>query len=142
MSDRIKIEVVRKVGTPEGWDFEDNPTLRRIIEWALNESLENFTHKVLKATCKASKIDVTEADNIWVRVGYSTEPKCGFCYRQKGTRVAEMPDIFAGWANDVRDFAETIAHEGLHALGWGEKMIEEKAVKIAASVLKSGVDNG
>lgn len=138
MNEGIKAEVVRKIEAPEGWDFEDNPTLRRIIEWTLNEPLENFIHRVLRATCKASRIDVTEADNIWVRVGYSTEPKCGFCYRRGGTRVAEMPDIFAGWANDARDFAETIAHEGLHAFGWGEKMIEEKAVKIAASVLKSG----
>jgi len=135
----LKIEVVKQVDADNGagWTYMENPQLRRIIEWALQEPLEGFVHRLLVKTCCEIGEDVSEAENFWVSVVYSGEPKLGFCYhrnRETG-ELGVMPDLRVGFANDVSDFAESIVHEALHALGWGEQVVEAKAVEIVRNLL-------
>lgn len=133
----LKVDVVRRVDTATDWKYEENPLLRRIIEWVLQEPLEDFVRRILAETCRRIGKSESEAKNFWVRVVRSDEPKLGFCYhrnRETG-KLGAIPDMHVGFANDVLDLAESIVHEALHALGWSEEVTEEKAKEIAAEVV-------
>lgn len=132
----FRVEVVRRVDTNDSWDFEENSVLRKIIEWVLQESLESFVYKLLIKTCREIGKDEKEADNFWARVKYSNELKCGYSFhRNRDELNTIMPDFVVGFANDVSDFAASIVHEALHSLGWGEEIIEAKALEITQDIV-------
>jgi len=128
----LRVEVVKRVDDAgASWHYEENPVLREIIEWAIHDSLEDFIYGLLVKTCQMTGRDEKEACNFYVRVVYNNEPKFGSCFhRNREMETAILPDILAGFANDVTDFGETIVHEALHALSWDEEIIEKKAKEI------------
>lgn len=136
----LKVEVVRRVDTEAGWVYKENPLLRRIIEWALDESLEDFVRGLLADTCREIGRNVSEAENFWVRVVHSDKPKLGYYFarsREDG-KFGVLPDMLVGFANDILDFAESIVHEALHALNWSEEVTEARAKEIAFRVTVAG----
>lgn len=132
----LKVEVVKRLDGEDGkWDYVDNPTLRGIIEWAINEPLEDLVRRVLIATLKKVGKDRAEADNFWVRVVSSRKLRLGYCFhRNRELAEAILPDMIVGWSNNIPDFMESVAHEALHAIKWDEDEVEKMALKIAGTV--------
>ena len=128
----FKVEVVKRQDKEGGsWGYVEDLELRKMIEWVLQEPLEDFVRRVLVETCRRIGADVKEAANFYVRVVHSDELKFGFCFRRnRAVEEVILPDVLAGFADDVPDFAATIAHEALHVLGWSEYVTEKKALSI------------